>query len=300
MSYAVGRLDALEAEAIYILREAVGQLERPVLLFSGGKDSTVLVRIAEKALRPVPFPFPILHIDTGHNFPEVLAFRDRYIAQLGERLVTRTVQDSIDRGRVRDEMSSRGTRNHLQTITLLDAIQEFRFDCVIGGARRDEERSRAKERIFSFRDEFGHWDPRHQRAELWSHHNGRVRPGEHTRVFPLSNWTEKDIWRYIIREQIQLPSIYFAHVREVFERDGMLVPVNPYVVPSGSSPFTERVRFRTVGDMTCTAAIRSVAETPAEVLAELDRARISERGATRIDDRATEAALEDRKRSGYF
>lgn len=300
MTYTVDQLSELEAEAVYIFREAVAQLERPLLLFSGGKDSAVLLRLAEKAFRPARFPFPIMHVDTGHNFPEALDFRDRRVVELGERLVVARVQDSIDRGRVRDETGPRATRNRLQTVTLLDAIAEHRFDCVFGGARRDEERSRAKERIFSFRDTFGQWDPRAQRAELWRLYNGRVRPGEHMRVFPLSNWTELDIWRYVARERMELPSIYFAHERDVFDRDGMLLATSEYVQTEGRPVSRERVRFRTVGDMTCTAAVRSSATTVDEVIEELKTTRISERGATRVDDRYTEAGMEDRKRVGYF
>lgn len=299
MTYRIDQLTELEAEAVYIIREATAQLERPVLLFSGGKDSAVLLRLAEKAFRPARFPFPIMHVDTGHNFREALDFRDRRIQELGERLIVARVQDSIDRGRVRDETGPRATRNRLQTVTLLDAIAEHRFDCVFGGARRDEERSRAKERIFSFRDAFGQWDPRAQRAELWRLYNARVRAGEHMRVFPISNWTELDVWRYIAREGMELPSIYFAHERQVFERDGMLLAVSEYVQTEGVVT-RERVRFRTVGDMTCTAAVRSAATTTDEVIEEIRTARISERGATRVDDRYTEAAMEDRKRVGYF
>ena len=300
MRYAVDQLSELEAESVYIFREAVAQLERPVVLFSGGKDSAVLLRLAEKAFRPARFPFPIMHIDTGHNFPEALDFRDLRVAELGERLIVARVQDSIERGRVRDENGPRATRNRLQTVTLLDAIAEHRFDCVFGGARRDEERSRAKERVFSFRDAFGQWDPRAQRAELWHLYNGRIRPGEHMRVFPLSNWTELDIWRYIKRERMELPSIYFAHERAVFERDGMLLAQSVHVQSEGAPVVREQVRFRTVGDMTCTAAVRSSAATIDEVIEELARTRISERGATRVDDRYTEAGMEDRKRVGYF
>ncbi len=298
--YLVDHLSALESEAIHVMREAVAQLERAVLLFSGGKDSAVLLRLAEKAFRPSRFPFPIMHVDTGHNFPEAIEFRDKRIRELGERLLVASVQASIDRGRVKDETGPRATRNRLQTVTLLDAIKEHRFDCAFGGGRRDEERSRAKERIFSFRDEFGQWDPRRQRAELWDLYNGRVRQGEHMRVFPLSNWTELDVWRYVERERLELPSIYFAHEREVFERDGGLVAAGPYTDPDGARVFVETVRFRTVGDMTCTAAIRSTARDHAEVIAELIAARISERGATRLDDAFSEAGMEDRKRVGYF
>ena len=300
MTYTVPQLSELEAEAVYIFREAVAQLDRPVVLFSGGKDSAVLLRLAEKAFRPARFPFPIMHIDTGHNFAEALDFRDRRVGELGERLLVARVQDSIDRGRVKDETGPRATRNRLQTVTLLDAIAEYRFDCVFGGARRDEERSRAKERVFSLRDAFGQWDPRRQRAELWHLYNGRVRSGEHMRVFPLSNWTELDVWRYIERERMELPSIYFTHERDVFERDGMLLANSEYVHTDGQPVFREHVRFRTVGDMTCTAAVRSVAATIDEVIEELKDTRISERGATRVDDRYTEAGMEDRKRVGYF
>jgi sulfate adenylyltransferase subunit 2 len=298
--YSVDYLGALESEAIHIMREAVAQLERPVLLFSGGKDSAVLLRIAEKAFRPSRFPFPIMHVDTGHNFPEAIAFRDKRIGELSERLIVASVEESIARGRVRDETGPRATRNRLQTVTLLDAIKENRFDCVFGGGRRDEERSRAKERIFSFRDEFGQWDPRRQRAELWALYNGRVRPGEHMRVFPLSNWTELDVWRYAERERLELPSIYFAHEREVFERDGLLVAAGPYTDAEGAPVVTETVRFRTVGDMTCTAAMRSTAGDYSTVIEEIAAARISERGATRLDDMHSDAAMEDRKRVGYF
>jgi sulfate adenylyltransferase subunit 2 len=300
VKYTIDQLSELEAESVYIFREAVAQLERPVVLFSGGKDSAVLLRLAEKAFRPARFPFPIMHVDTGHNFAEALSFRDRRVAELGERLIVARVQDSIDRGRVRDEVEPRATRNRLQTVTLLDAVAEHRFDCVFGGARRDEERSRAKERVFSFRDAFGQWDPRAQRAELWHLYNGRVRSGEHMRVFPLSNWTELDIWRYIARERLELPSIYFAHDREVFERDGMLLAASEHVQTEGTPVSLQQVRFRTVGDMTCTAAIRSSAATVDDVIEELGKTRISERGATRVDDRYTEAGMEDRKRLGYF
>lgn len=298
---ALSDLDALEAEAIFILRETAAECARPVLLFSGGKDSAVLLRLAEKAFRPARFPFPILHIDTGHNFPEVLAFRDRTVARLGERLLVGSVQESIDRGRAVEERGPRASRNRLQTITLLDTIAAHGFDAAIGGARRDEEKARAKERIFSFRDEFGQWDPKQQRPELWQLYNARVRPGEHVRVFPIANWTEQDVWRYIAREGIELPEIYFAHEREVVERDGLLLAVGPYTPPlAGERPFRTTVRYRTVGDMTCTGAVRSTARTVAEILAELATSALSERGATRADDRFSEAAMEDRKREGYF
>ncbi len=299
--YSVPHLKTLEAEAIFILREAAAEFERPVLLFSGGKDSAVLLRLAEKAFRPGRFPFPILHIDTGHNFPETLEFRDRRVAELGERLIVRYVQDSIDRGRVVEPKGVGASRNRLQTTTLLDAIAEFRFDAAIGGARRDEEKARAKERVFSFRDEFGQWDPRRQRPELWNLYNARIHPGEHVRVFPLSNWTELDIWEYIAQEELDLPSIYFAHRRLVFERDGMLLAVGDYLERRADEvPFEAEVRYRTVGDMTCTAAIRSSARTIDEIIAEVATSRISERGATRADDRFSSAAMEDRKREGYF
>ena len=292
-------LQVLEAEAIHIMREVAAELESPVLLFSGGKDSIVLLRLAEKAFRPAPFPFPIMHVDTGHNFPEAIEFRDRRVAELGERLIVASVQDSIDSGRVVEETGPRASRNRLQTVTLLDAIAEHGFDAAFGGARRDEERARAKERIFSFRDDFGQWDPRAQRPELWNLYNGRIRRGEHVRVFPLSNWTELDVWHYIEQEQLELPSIYFAHDREVFSHDGMLYAVSDYVEPS-SEPFTESVRYRTVGDMTITGAVRSRALDVTTVISEIEATRITERGETRADDRTSEAAMEDRKRQGYF
>src|SRR5262245_48713161 len=293
-------LDALEAESVFIMREVAAEFERPVLLFSGGKDSIVLLRLAEKAFRPARFPFPIMHIDTGHNFPEVLDFRDRRVAELGERLVVASVQESIDKGRVR-EIPGNPSRNRLQTTTLLDAIAEHRFDCAFGGGRRDEEKARAKERVFSFRDELGQWNPKAQRPELWSLYNARIHPGEHVRVFPLSNWTELDVWEYCARENLDLPSIYFAHRRPVFERDGMLMAASPFLpLKRGEEVFEEEVRFRTVGDATCTAAVRSSAKTFEQIIAETAAARISERGATRADDRFSQAAMEDRKREGYF
>jgi sulfate adenylyltransferase subunit 2 len=277
------------------------ELERPVLLFSGGKDSIVLLRLAERAFRPGKFPFPVMHVDTGHNFPEVIEFRDRRVAELGERLIVASVQDSIDRGRVVEETGPRASRNRLQTTTLLDAIEEHGFDAAIGGARRDEERARAKERIFSFRDDFGQWNPRAQRPELWNVYNARVRKGEHVRVFPISNWTELDVWQYVAREQLELPPIYFSHEREVFRRDGMLYACSEHVerLPD-EEPFTARVRFRTVGDMTCTGGVVSDAATIAAVVDEIAATRVTERGETRADDRFTEAAMEDRKRVGYF
>ena len=293
---------ALESEAIHIFREVAAELERPVLMFSGGKDSIVLLRLAEKAFHPGRFPFPVLHVDTGHNFPEVLEFRDRRVRELGETLIVASVEESIRRGRAREEWDPArpGTsRNRLQTVTLLDAIEEHGFDAAFGGARRDEERARAKERIFSFRDDFGQWDPRAQRPELWNLYNGRIRRGEHVRVFPLSNWTELDVWRYIEQERLELPSIYFAHDRRVFAHDGMLYAVSDWVEPS-SDPFTESVRYRTVGDMTITGAVRSQAADVATVIEEIAATRITERGETRADDRTSAAAMEDRKRQGYF
>ena len=294
-------LQALEAEAIHVMREVAAEFERPVLLFSGGKDSIVLLRLAEKAFRPARFPFPLMHVDTGHNFPEVIAFRDRRVAELGERLIVASVQESIDRGRVVEETGPRASRNRLQTTTLLDAIEEHDFDAAFGGARRDEERARAKERIFSFRDDFGQWDPRRQRPELWSIYNGRIRRGEHVRVFPLSNWTELDVWEYIVQERLQVPSIYFAHERQVFRRDGMLYAVSPYVqLVHGEEPFRASVRYRTVGDMSCTGAVASSAISLPDVVAEIAATKITERGETRADDRVSEAAMEDRKVAGYF
>ena len=297
----VTHLDELESEALHIFREVAAELERPVLLFSGGKDSIVLLRLAEKAFRPGKFPFPIMHIDTGHNFPEAIEFRDRRVAELGERLVVASVQESIDKGRVVEETGPRASRNRLQTTTLLDAIEEHAFDAAIGGARRDEERSRAKERIFSFRDDFGQWNPRAQRPELWNLYNARVRKGEHVRVFPISNWTELDVWQYVAREQLELPPIYFAHEREVFRRDGMLYAASEFIERiEGEEPFVTSVRFRTVGDMTCTGGVESTASTIEAVVEEIAATRVTERGETRADDRFSEAAMEDRKRVGYF
>jgi len=301
LHYELSYLDALEAESIHVFREVAAELERPVLLFSGGKDSLVLLRLAEKAFRPGKFPFPIMHVDTGHNFPEVIEYRDRVISALGEKLIVASVQDSIDAGRVVEETGPRASRNRLQTTTLLDAIEEHGFDAAFGGARRDEERARAKERMFSFRDDFGQWDPKSQRPELWSLYNGRIRKGEHVRVFPISNWTELDVWQYIKQEKLEVPSIYFAHEREVFERDGMLYATSEHVqLLEGELPFGGSVRYRTVGDMTCTGAVRSDATTLEEVVAEIAASTITERGETRADDRVTEAAMEDRKREGYF
>jgi sulfate adenylyltransferase subunit 2 len=297
----LSHLEALEAEAIHIIREVAAELEKPVLLFSGGKDSIVLLHLAVKAFRPGRVPFPVMHIDTGHNFAEVIEYRDRTVADLGVELIVASVQESIDQGRAVDETGPRASRNRLQTITLLDAIERHGFDAAFGGARRDEERSRAKERVLSFRDDFGQWDPRRQRPELWDLYNGRVRRGEHVRAFPLSNWTELDVWEYVAAEGIELPSIYFAHEREVFERDGMLYAVSEHVeLLDGEAPFVDSVRYRTVGDLTVTGAVRSTASTLDEVVAEIAASRITERGETRADDRVSAAAMEDRKREGYF
>ena len=301
LHYELSHLETLEAESIHVFREVAAEFERPVLLFSGGKDSLVLLRLAEKAFRPGRFPFPVMHVDTGHNFPEVLEFRDRLIESLGERLIVASVQESIDRGRAVEETGPRASRNRLQTVTLLDAIAEHGFDAAFGGARRDEERARAKERVFSFRDDFGQWEPKRQRPEVWALYNGRIRKGEHVRVFPLSNWTELDVWQYIAQERLEVPSIYFAHPRQVFERDGMLYAMSPHVqLIEGEAPFEASVRYRTVGDMTCTGAVRSYATTLPEVVSEIAATRVTERGETRADDRVTEAAMEDRKREGYF
>jgi sulfate adenylyltransferase subunit 2 len=298
---ALSHLRALEAEAIHVMREVAAERERPALLFSGGKDSIVLVRLAQKAFAPGKVPFPLLHIDTGHNFPEVIAFRDRLVEETGIPLLVGSVQESIDRGRVREETGPRASRNRLQTTTLLDTIAEHKLDACFGGARRDEERSRAKERVLSFRDDFGQWDPRRQRPELWDLYNARVRQGENIRAFPISNWTELDVWQYIASEELALPSIYMAHEREVFARDGMLYAVSPYIeLMDGEEPFSASVRYRTVGDMSCTGAVRSTAGTLPDVVAEIAATNITERGETRADDRASEAAMEDRKREGYF
>jgi sulfate adenylyltransferase subunit 2 len=299
--YTLSQLDVLEAESIHVIREVAAEFERPVLLFSGGKDSVVMLALAEKAFRPARIPFPVMHVDTGHNFREVIDFRDRRAAELGVRLIVASVQDSIDAGRVAEETGRWASRNRLQTITLLDAIEEHRFDALFGGARRDEEKARAKERVFSFRDDFGQWDPKNQRPELWNIYNTRISRGEHIRVFPLSNWTELDIWGYIEREELELPSVYFAHARTVFERDGILLADSPYVTRGDDEQlFQATVRYRTVGDMTCTGAVESTAETVAAVITEVAATRITERGQTRADDRTSEAAMEDRKREGYF
>jgi sulfate adenylyltransferase subunit 2 len=299
--YQLSQLDVLEAESIHVMREVAAEFERPVLLFSGGKDSIVMLALAERAFFPARIPFPVMHVDTGHNFDEVLAFRDRRAAELGVRLIVASVQESIDSGRVVEETGKWPSRNRLQTTTLLDAIADHRFDAVFGGARRDEEKARAKERVFSFRDEFGQWDPKNQRPELWSLYNTRIHRGEHIRVFPLSNWTELDIWHYIAREQLEIPSIYFAHKRSVFERDGILLADHPYAGRTdGETPFDAMVRYRTVGDISCTGAVESTAATLGQVITEISATRITERGQTRADDRTSEAAMEDRKREGYF
>ncbi|HEX2070465.1 MAG TPA: sulfate adenylyltransferase subunit CysD [Thermoleophilaceae bacterium] len=301
VSYEVSHLRALEAEAIHVMREVAAEVERAVLLFSGGKDSIVLLRLAEKAFHPARFPFAVMHVDTGHNFPEVLEFRDRRMEELGARLIVASVQEAIDAGKVVEETGPRASRNRLQTVALLDAITEHDFKAAFGGARRDEERARAKERIFSFRDDFGGWDPKAQRPELWNIYNAHMNPGEHMRVFPLSNWTELDVWQYIREEELEVPAIYLSHEREVFERDGMLYAVSPYVeLLPGEETFKTAVRYRTVGDMSCTGAVQSTAATLDEVVAEIAATRITERGETRADDRFSEAAMEDRKREGYF
>ncbi|MDT5036803.1 MAG: sulfate adenylyltransferase subunit 2 [Micromonosporaceae bacterium] len=298
-AYRVSHLDALEAESVFVMREVVAEFERPVLLFSGGKDSIVMLRLAQKAFAPGRIPFPVMHVDTGHNFPEVLAYRDRRVADLGVQLIVASVPEAIASGLVRE--SGDGMRNRIQTPVLLDAVEKYRFDALFGGARRDEEKARAKERVFSFRDEFGQWDPRNQRPELWTLYNARIHAGESIRVFPLSNWTELDVWHYIARERIELPAIYFAHEREVVDRDGMLYAVNEFVaLRAGETSSTRRVRYRTVGDASGTAAVRSDADTIDKVIAEVAGTRITERGATRGDDKFSEAAMEDRKREGYF
>ncbi|MDG2027219.1 MAG: sulfate adenylyltransferase subunit CysD [Acidimicrobiales bacterium] len=301
MAYDLTHLRQLEAESIYIFREVAAEFENPCLLFSGGKDSIVMLRLAEKAFWPAKLPFPVMHVDTGHNFPEVLEFRDKRVSELGARLVVASVQDAIDSGKVVEETGSRASRNRLQTTALLDGIAEHRFDALFGGARRDEEKARAKERVFSFRDEFGAWDPKNQRPELWSLYNGRIKQGEHIRVFPISNYTELDIWQYIKEEGIEIPNVYFSHEREVFERDGMLLSTGDFItLMDDEEPFMETVRYRTVGDMSCTGAVESSADTIDKIIDEVAVTRITERGATRADDRVSEAAMEDRKKEGYF
>lgn len=301
MSFDLTHLRQLEAESIHIFREVAAEFENPCLLFSGGKDSIVMLHIAQKAFWPAKLPFAVMHVDTGHNFPEVLEFRDLRVAELGARLVVASVQEAIDAGMVTEETGHRASRNRLQTAVLLDAIERHRFDALFGGARRDEEKARAKERVYSFRDEFGQWDPKNQRPELWNLYNGRLRMGEHIRVFPISNFTELDVWQYIKDEQIEIPSVYFAHQREVFERDSMLLATGPYVtLMDGEEPFVERVRYRTVGDMSCTGAVESGADTVDKIIEEVAATRITERGATRADDKVSEAAMEDRKKEGYF
>jgi sulfate adenylyltransferase subunit 2 len=299
--YLLSQLDVLEAESIHVMREVAAEFERPVLLFSGGKDSIVMLALAERAFAPARIPFPVMHVDTGHNFDEVIEFRDRRVAEVGARMIVASVQDAIDAGRVAEETGRWASRNRLQTTALLDAITEHRFDAVFGGARRDEEKARAKERVFSFRDEFGQWDPKNQRPELWNLYNSRILRDQHIRVFPISNWTELDVWDYIAREKLEIPSIYYAHTRSVFERDGILLADSPFMSRGDDEPvFEASVRYRTVGDMTCTGAVESTASTVAEVIAEIAVTRITERGQTRADDRTSEAAMEDRKREGYF
>ena len=294
-------LNALEDESIHIMREVAAEFEKPCLLFSGGKDSIVMARLAEKAFWPGRIPFPLMHVDTGHNFAEVIAYRDKRVAELGVRLVVGSVQESIDAGRVTEEKGPKASRNRLQSVTLLDTIEQHEFDAVFGGGRRDEDKARAKERVYSFRDEFGQWDPKNQRPELWSLYNGRHRKGEHIRVFPISNWTELDVWQYIKVEEIELPSIYYSHQREVFQRDGMFLAVTPFVtVLEGEVVETRTVRFRTVGDASCTGAVESTAANVDDVIMEVAASRITERGATRADDKFAEAAMEDRKKEGYF
>lgn len=296
----LNHLDWLEAESIFILREVAAEFANPALLFSSGKDSCVVLRLAEKAFRPGKLPFPLLHIDTGHNFSEVIEFRDQRIAEMGERLLVRSVEDSIKRGTVRLRKDT-DSRNAAQAVTLLEAIEEFKFDALIGGARRDEEKARAKERVFSFRDEFGQWDPKNQRPELWSLYNTRLHPGENMRVFPISNWTELDVWQYIEREKIPLPQIYYAHQRQVIQRNGLLVPVTPITLPrEGETVEMQTVRFRTVGDISCTCPVASEAATVADIIAETSITEITERGATRMDDQTSEASMEKRKKEGYF
>ncbi|GAA3200773.1 sulfate adenylyltransferase subunit CysD [Actinocorallia longicatena] len=299
--YLMSQLDVLEAESIHIIREVAAEFERPVLLFSGGKDSIVMLRLAEKAFAPAPIPFPVMHVDTGHNFDEVIEYRDRKVAELGLRLVVASVQEAIDTGLVVEQKGRRASRNSLQTVPLLNAIEKHEFTAAFGGARRDEEKARAKERVVSFRDEFGQWDPKNQRPELWNLYNTKIHRGEHVRVFPISNWTELDIWDYIRREEIELPGIYFSHTRQVFERDGMLLADLPPANRGEDEPvFDAVVRYRTVGDISCTGAVKSTASTLDDIIEEIQATRITERGATRADDRASEAAMEDRKKEGYF
>ena len=293
-------LQMLESESIHVMREVAGQFERPAILFSGGKDSIVMLRLAEKAFRPGRFPMPLVHVDTGHNYPEVIDFRDRRAAELAEKLIVRSVEDSIARGRIVEKAGADNSRNRMQITTLLDTVAEFRFDALLGGARRDEEKARAKERFFSYRDENGQWDPKNQRPELWNLYNGRHNAGEHFRVFPISNWTEMDVWQYIEKERLEIPSIYYAHRRRVAERQGVLMPISDLVPAKDGEVVTERtIRFRTVGDITCTACVESDASTAADIIAETAAARVTERG-SRVDDKASEAAMEDRKREGYF
>ncbi len=299
--YQLDYLEHLESEAIHIFREVAGQFERPALLFSGGKDSITLVQLALKAFRPGKFPFPLVHIDTGHNFPEALQYRDWLVESIGEKLIVRNVGDTIKEKKLSEPGGKFASRNALQTYTLLDTIEEFGFDCCIGGARRDEEKARAKERVFSVRDEFGQWDPKRQRPELWNIYNGKIHKGENVRVFPISNWTELDVWNYIKREEIQLPSIYFSHERDVIEHEGQLVAISEFMrKDEGDVVLKKRVRYRTVGDMTCTAAVESSASKIDDIIAEIAATRTSERGETRIDDKVSEAAMEDRKKNGYF
>ncbi len=301
MAYELSHLRELEAESIHIFREVASEFERPALMFSGGKDSIVMLRLAEKAFHPCKIPFPVLHVDTGHNFPEVIEFRDRRLAEVGARLIVGSVQERIDNGSLKEEPGLNPSRNQLQTPVLLESIEENEFDALFGGARRDEEKARAKERVYSFRDDFGQWDPKNQRPELWSLYNGRIRKGEHIRVFPISNWTELDIWQYIEAEKIEIPEIYYSHQREVVERDGMLIATGPFnTLADGEKAYTETVRYRTIGCMTVTGAVESDADDIAKVIAEVAGTRITERGATRADDRVSEAAMEDRKKEGYF
>ncbi len=301
MAYELSHLRELEAESIHIFREVAAEFERPALMFSGGKDSIVMLRLAEKAFHPCKIPFPVLHVDTGHNFPEVIEFRDRRLAEVGARLIVGSVQERIDSGQLKEEPGLNPSRNQLQTPVLLESIEENEFDALFGGARRDEEKARAKERVYSFRDDFGQWDPKNQRPELWSLYNGRTRKGEHIRVFPISNWTELDIWQYIEAEEVEIPQIYYSHQREVVERDGMLIATGPFnTLGENESAFTETVRYRTIGCMTVTGAVESDADTIEKVIAEVAGTRVTERGATRADDRVSEAAMEDRKKEGYF